>query len=293
MWMAAAMLMSQERDVVGNPQVFYQRRTRGRGYSNWDREQDEIQNNIQILIQLPGSEWAQNFDIACVGQQPLCRRLKRETLREVRAQLVQRLAGAPSSRPADGGDDAIQPATQSDPERTTAQHSQQTLDVPVTTGTNMEQGGDWSPDIQHSSPSRFPLTWEVITYTADTKGAASSTRAPTAAWGTTAVPEYPVSAPSRRDQPMRRPPTSDEDTDGEQQSGPFVPELSTSTPPRRDEPLMELTSDEEDQDGEQQPEPLVLPVTKDGRETVQSLLDFAVPKVITPIRKTVQTYLHP
>ncbi|KAJ8009763.1 hypothetical protein DPEC_G00094900 [Dallia pectoralis] len=79
---------------------------------------------------------------------------------------------------------------------------------------------------------------------------------------------------------MRRPPTSDEDTDGEQQSGPFVPELSTSTPPRRDEPLMELTSDEEDQDGEQQPEPLVLPVTKDGRETVQSLLDFAVPKTI-------------
>ncbi|KAJ8009758.1 hypothetical protein DPEC_G00094850 [Dallia pectoralis] len=80
---------------------------------------------------------------------------------------------------------------------------------------------------------------------------------------------------------MRRPPTSDEDTDGEQQSGPFVPELSTSTPPRRDEPLMELTSDEEDQDGEQQPEPLVLPVTKDGRETVQSLLDFAVPKLVS------------
>ncbi|KAJ7997611.1 hypothetical protein DPEC_G00230810 [Dallia pectoralis] len=74
--------------------------------------------------------------------------------------------------------------------------------------------------------------------------------------------------------PMRRPPTSDEDTDGEQQSGPFVPELSTSTPPRRDEPLMELTSDEEDQDGEQQPEPLVLPVTKDGRETVPEPIRF-------------------
>ncbi|KAJ8006395.1 hypothetical protein DPEC_G00134780 [Dallia pectoralis] len=106
--------------------------------------------------------------------------------------------------------------------------------------------------------SRFPLTWEVITYTADTKGAASARGPRQPPGGTTAVPEYPVSAPSRRDEPMRRPPTSDEDTDGEQQSGPFVPELSTSTPPRRDEPLMELTSDEEDQDGEQQPEPLVL-----------------------------------
>ncbi|KAJ7983341.1 hypothetical protein DPEC_G00380120 [Dallia pectoralis] len=41
-------------------------------------------------------------------------------------------------------------------QRTTAQHSQQTLDVPVTTGTNMEQGGDWSPDIQDSSPPGFP-----------------------------------------------------------------------------------------------------------------------------------------
>ncbi|KAJ7997615.1 hypothetical protein DPEC_G00213970 [Dallia pectoralis] len=290
-----------------------------------DHYQDEIQNNIQILIQLPGSEWAQNFDIASAwASSHFGRRLKRETLREVRAQLVQRLAGAPSSRPADGGDDAIQPATQSDPENdrtaqptntgctgtyscqcyhtsygaestdsdggdtssTEGQRSPEILMTPtpsavpgqVTTGTNMEQGGDWSPDIQHSSPPGFPSPGRSspTLQTPREQRPARGPRQPPG--GTTAVPEYPVSAPSRRDEPMRRPPTSDEDTDGEQQSGPFVPELSTSTPPRRDEPLMELTSDEEDQDGEQQPEPLVLPVTKDGRETVQSLLDFAVPK---------------
>ncbi|KAJ8006219.1 hypothetical protein DPEC_G00126020 [Dallia pectoralis] len=336
-------------------QVFYQRRTRGRGYSNWDREQ--VRSRQRRDRYEPRKEetrrrfydGANRYDRAAKqnggndryrhgGQQPnnvvnrnrnsshFGRRLKRETLREVRAQLVQRLAGAPSSRPADGGDDAIQPATQSDPERTTAQHSQQTLDVPVrtpasvsipamaqsrlivtaeihppprgqrspeilmtptpsavpgqvTAGTNMEQGGDWSPDIQHSSPPGFPSPGRSspTLQTPREQRPARGPRQPPG--GTTAVPEYPVSAPSRRDEPMRRPPTSDEDTDGEQQSGPFVPELSTSTPPRRDEPLMELTSDEEDQDGEQQPEPLVLPVTKDGRETVQSLLDFAVPKV--------------
>ncbi|KAJ7993912.1 hypothetical protein DPEC_G00259610 [Dallia pectoralis] len=320
-------------------QVFYQRRTRGRGYSNWDREQ--VRSRQRRDRYEPRKEetrrrfydGANRYDRAAKqnggndryrhgGQQPnnvvnrnrnsshFGRRLKRETLREVRAQLVQRLAGAPSSRPADGGDDAIQPATQSDPERTTAQHSQQTLDVPVrtpasvsipamaqsrlivtaeihppprgqrspeilmtptpsavpgqvTTGTNMEQGGDWSPDIQHSSPPGFPSPGRSspTLQTPREQRPARGPRQPPG--GTTAVPEYPVSAPSRRDEPMRRPPTSDEDTDGEQQSGPFVPELSTSTPPRRDEPLMELTSDEEDQDGEQQPEPLVLPVTKD------------------------------
>ncbi|KAJ7983474.1 hypothetical protein DPEC_G00377900 [Dallia pectoralis] len=148
------------------------------------------------------------------------RRLKRETLREVRAQLVQRLAGAPSSRPADGGDDAIQPATQSDPERTTAQHSQQTLDVPVTTGPT------WSREEIGHQIYNIPLlpvslTWEVITYTADTKEQRPARGPRQPPGGTTAVPEYPVSAPSRRDEPMRRPPTSDEDTDGEQQSGPL------------------------------------------------------------------------
>ncbi|KAJ7984389.1 hypothetical protein DPEC_G00362040 [Dallia pectoralis] len=315
-------------------QVFYQRRTRGRGYSNWDREQvrsrqrrdryeprkeetrrrfydganrydraakqnggndryrhggqqpnnvvnrnrnrygkprggprqnqqDEIQNNIQILIQLPGSEWAQNFDIASGGPAATLvadsrgRLCVRYGLNWYKGWLVHHLQGLRMEE--------MMPFNL--PHRVTQRER------PHSTANKhwmyrSPRGPTWSrEEIGHQiyNIPLLPVSPHLGGHHLHCRHQGSSVQheGPDSRLGYYAVPEYPVSAPSRRDEPMRRPPTSDEDTDGEQQSGPFVPELSTSTPPRRDEPLMELTSDEEDQDGEQQPEPLVLPVTKD------------------------------